>query len=244
MLNSAFDDLRRRLARLLSGAVAPGNRCAERRRLRDTSTTASTRPASRRARRLTRRRSARSSIRSTSSTQRLDEQRFLLGDRLTEADWRLFTTLVRFDAIYYGHFKCNRRRIAEYPNLSGYLRDLFQMPGVKDTVDYRARQAALLLQPRPHQSDAHRAARAAPDHRCPPRPRPLPWHRHAAALMRAYQSAAGASPASTSRRRALVPWLVSTGSASSGKSSKAAISILGMLAAPRRSHRRQTKSAT
>jgi putative glutathione S-transferase len=67
---------------------------------------------------------------------RLDEQRFLLGDRLTEADWRLFTTLVRFDAVYVGHFKCNRRRIADYPNLSGYLRDLFQMPGVKDTVNF------------------------------------------------------------------------------------------------------------
>ena len=67
--------------------------------------------------------------------QRLDEQRFLIGDPLTEADWRLFTTLIRFDAIYYVHFKCNRRRIADYPNLSGYLRDLFQMPGVKDTVD-------------------------------------------------------------------------------------------------------------
>jgi putative glutathione S-transferase len=66
---------------------------------------------------------------------RLDSQRFLLGDPLTEADWRLFTTLIRFDAVYYGHFKCNRRRIVEYPNLSGYLRDLFQMPGVKDTVD-------------------------------------------------------------------------------------------------------------
>jgi putative glutathione S-transferase len=67
--------------------------------------------------------------------QRLDEQRFLIGDRLTEADWRLFTTLVRFDAVYYVHFKCNRRRIADYPNLSGYLRDLYQMPGVKETVD-------------------------------------------------------------------------------------------------------------
>lgn len=67
--------------------------------------------------------------------QRLDGQRFLLGDPLTEADWRLFTTLVRFDAVYYVHFKCNRRRIADYPNLSGYLRDLFQMPGVKETVD-------------------------------------------------------------------------------------------------------------
>jgi putative glutathione S-transferase len=67
---------------------------------------------------------------------RLDGQRFLLGDRLTEADWRLFTTLVRFDAVYYVHFKCNRRRIVDYPNLSGYLRDLFQMPGVKETVDF------------------------------------------------------------------------------------------------------------
>ncbi|HWT31537.1 MAG TPA: glutathione S-transferase family protein [Propylenella sp.] len=67
---------------------------------------------------------------------RIDEQRFLLGDRLTEADWRLFTTLLRFDVVYHGHFKCNRRRIADYPNLSGYLRDLFQMPGVKDTVDF------------------------------------------------------------------------------------------------------------
>jgi putative glutathione S-transferase len=67
--------------------------------------------------------------------QRLDEQRFLIGDPLTEADWRLFTTLVRFDAVYYLHFKCNRRRIADYPNLWGYLRDLFQIPGVKETVD-------------------------------------------------------------------------------------------------------------
>jgi putative glutathione S-transferase len=67
---------------------------------------------------------------------RIDEQRFLLGDRLSEADWRLFTTLVRFDIVYYGHFKCNRRRIVDYPNLSGYLRDLFQMPGVKETVDF------------------------------------------------------------------------------------------------------------
>ena len=66
---------------------------------------------------------------------RLDDQRFLVGDRLTEADWRLFTTLIRFDAVYYSHFKCNRRRIGDYPNLSGYVRDLFQMPGIKDTVD-------------------------------------------------------------------------------------------------------------
>ena len=67
--------------------------------------------------------------------QRLSGQRYLVGDRLTEADWRLFTTLVRFDAVYVGHFKCNIRRIDDYPNLSNYLRDLYQTPGVADTVD-------------------------------------------------------------------------------------------------------------
>lgn len=65
---------------------------------------------------------------------RLSRQRFLVGNTLTEADWRLFTTLVRFDAVYYSHFKCNLRRIADYPNLSHYLRDLYQTPGVKETV--------------------------------------------------------------------------------------------------------------
>jgi putative glutathione S-transferase len=68
---------------------------------------------------------------------RLARQRFLFGDRITEADWRLFTTLVRFDAVYVGHFKCNIRRIADYPNLSGYLRDLYQQPGIAETVDFR-----------------------------------------------------------------------------------------------------------
>ena len=67
---------------------------------------------------------------------RLAGQRFLASDRITEADWRLFTTLVRFDPVYVGHFKCNLRRIADYPNLSGYLRDLYQTPGVADTVDF------------------------------------------------------------------------------------------------------------
>ena len=65
----------------------------------------------------------------------LSRQRYLVGARLTEADWRLFTTLVRFDAVYNSHFKCNLRRIADYPNLSNYLRDLFQVPGVADTVN-------------------------------------------------------------------------------------------------------------
>lgn len=65
---------------------------------------------------------------------RLATQRYLVGDRLTEADWRLFTTLIRFDAVYVGHFKCNLRRIADYPALSNYLRDLYQVPGVAETV--------------------------------------------------------------------------------------------------------------
>src|SRR5699024_9690923 len=68
--------------------------------------------------------------------ERLGRQRYLVGDRITEADWRLFTTLVRFDAVYYGHFKCNRRRIADYPHLSGYLRELYQVPGVAETTNF------------------------------------------------------------------------------------------------------------
>jgi putative glutathione S-transferase len=67
---------------------------------------------------------------------RLARQRWLVGNRLTEADIRLFTTLVRFDAVYVGHFKCNRQRVADYENLSGYLRDLYQVPGVAGTVDF------------------------------------------------------------------------------------------------------------
>jgi len=66
---------------------------------------------------------------------RLEGQRYLVGARLTEADWRLFTTLIRFDPVYVGHFKCNLRRIADYPNLANYLRELYQIPGVADTVD-------------------------------------------------------------------------------------------------------------
>ena len=65
---------------------------------------------------------------------RLATQRFLIGNDITEADWRLFTTLVRFDPVYVGHFKCNVRRIDDYANLSGYLRDLYQQPGVAATV--------------------------------------------------------------------------------------------------------------
>ncbi len=67
--------------------------------------------------------------------ERLSTRRYLLGDRLTEADWRLFTTLVRFDAVYFGHFKCNRQTLASFPNLSGYVRELYQWPGIADTVN-------------------------------------------------------------------------------------------------------------
>jgi len=67
--------------------------------------------------------------------ERLSRQRYLAGGRQTEADWRLFTTLLRFDAVYYSHFKCNLRRIADYPNLSNYLRELYQVPGVAETVN-------------------------------------------------------------------------------------------------------------
>ncbi len=66
---------------------------------------------------------------------RLSKQRYLMSAHLTEADWRLFTTLVRFDPVYVGHFKCNLRRIADYPNLSGYVRDLYQHSGIAETVD-------------------------------------------------------------------------------------------------------------
>lgn len=66
---------------------------------------------------------------------RLGRSRYLVGDGVTEADWRLFTTLIRFDAVYVAHFKCNLRRIEDYPNLSNYLRDLYQVPGVAGTVN-------------------------------------------------------------------------------------------------------------
>ncbi|MEK9991298.1 MAG: glutathione S-transferase C-terminal domain-containing protein, partial [Paracoccaceae bacterium] len=65
----------------------------------------------------------------------LAKTRYLTGNSITEADWRLFTTLIRFDPVYVGHFKCNLRRIIDYPYLSNYLRDLYQQPGVAETVN-------------------------------------------------------------------------------------------------------------
>ncbi len=69
--------------------------------------------------------------------ERLADRRYLLGDQITEADWRLFTTLIRFDAVYHGHFKCNLKRIEDYPHLAAYVRELYQWPGVAETVNMK-----------------------------------------------------------------------------------------------------------
>ncbi|HEU5247694.1 MAG TPA: glutathione S-transferase C-terminal domain-containing protein, partial [Candidatus Udaeobacter sp.] len=68
--------------------------------------------------------------------ERLSKNRFLFDNRIVEADWRFFCTLIRFDVVYHGHFKCNLRRIVDYPNLQGYLMDLYQQPGIADTVKF------------------------------------------------------------------------------------------------------------
>lgn len=67
----------------------------------------------------------------------LSQQRYLTGATITEADWRLFTTLIRFDAVYYGHFKCNLKRLIDYPNLYAYVRELYQWPGIATTVNFQ-----------------------------------------------------------------------------------------------------------
>ncbi len=67
----------------------------------------------------------------------LSKNRYLVGNKLTEADWRLFTTLLRFDSVYYSHFKCNLRRIEEFPHISNYIRELYQYPGVAETVNFK-----------------------------------------------------------------------------------------------------------
>ena len=67
---------------------------------------------------------------------RFSTSRYLFNSHIVEADWRLFCTLIRFDAVYHGHFKCNIRRIVDYPNLDGYLRDLYQQPGIAETVNF------------------------------------------------------------------------------------------------------------
>ena len=94
--------------------------------------------------------------------ERLTDRRYLMGDAVTEADVRLFTTLARFDPVYHGHFKCNRNKLSEMPALWGYARDLFQTPGFGETIDFDADQAALLRRPHRHQPDRHRPAGPRP----------------------------------------------------------------------------------
>ena len=100
------------------------------------STTACTGAASPGPRRPTTRPTTGCSPRWTGSTERLANQRYLVGDTITEADVRLFTTLARFDPVYHGHFKCNRQKLTEMPVLWAYARDLFQTPGFGDTIDF------------------------------------------------------------------------------------------------------------
>ena len=90
---------------------------------------------------------------------RLATNRYLFGDRLTEVDWRLFTTLVRFDAVYVGHFKCNLRRIVDYPNLWDYTRELYQYPGIAPTIDFTHIKRHYYRKPRVDQPDPHRPRR-------------------------------------------------------------------------------------
>ena len=71
----------------------------------------------------------------------LAENRYLTGEHITEADWRLFTTLIRFDAVYHGHFKCNLKQLTDYPNISGYVLELYQIPGIAETVNMKHIQA-------------------------------------------------------------------------------------------------------
>jgi glutathionyl-hydroquinone reductase len=94
---------------------------------------------------------------------RLSRQRYVAGDRFTEADIRLFTTLVRFDPVYHGHFKCNVRRIVDYPNLWALTREIYQMPGSARDGAFRPHQAALLHEPPQCEPDGHRAG--GPGHR-------------------------------------------------------------------------------
>ena len=112
------------------------DRRAQRRRSSTSSTTASIRPASPPAKSAYEEAAYRVFAMLDRLEERLATRRFLFGKQPVETDWRAFVTLIRFDPVYYGHFKCNLRRIVDYPNLYGYLRDLYQIPGVAQTVDF------------------------------------------------------------------------------------------------------------
>ena len=120
-------------------------------------------------------------------TERLAGQRYLVGDTITEADVRLFTTLARFDAVYHGHFKCNRQKLAELPVLWAYARDLFQTPGFGDTIDFDHIKRHYYIVHRNHQPVRHRAAR--------PRRTPAGWPRTTGPRWAAAPSATARRPA-------------------------------------------------
>ena len=112
---------------------------------------------------------ARASSTSSTGSKRVATRRFLFGAVPVETDWRLFVTLIRFDAVYFGHFKCNLRRIVDYPNLWGYLRDLYQFRDVAATVNFdHIKRHYYRTHPR-NQPDAHRPDRSAPRPHLTPR---------------------------------------------------------------------------
>ena len=110
------------------------------------STMASIAPASRAARKPTTKRCRKCLSVLDQMEKWLGERRYLAGDRITEADWRAFPTLLRFDPVYHGHFKCNLRRVQDYPNLANYLRELYQWPGIKETFDLQKTKAGYYSQ--------------------------------------------------------------------------------------------------
>ena len=173
MLNSAFNAFTNVRTDYYPRKPARRDRPLQRPRFIRTSTTAFIAPVSRRRRRPMNRRFATSSIRSMRSSKILSQHRYLVGNTITEADWRLFCTLIRFDAVYYSHFKCNWRHIYEYPepvklsarSLSGAWRG-------RDR-EHRADQAALLQQPASGEPDRYRSRRAATRLRRAARPRAI-----------------------------------------------------------------------
>ena len=136
MLNSAFDGIGASSRRLL-----PGSRCGPRSTESTSGSTPRVNNGVYRAGFATTQAAYDEAVTELFATldwleERLARQRYLMGDRITEADWRLFTTLLRFDPVYHGHFKCNLRRLVDYPNLWAYTRELYQWPGVAETVDF------------------------------------------------------------------------------------------------------------
>ncbi len=136
MLGSAFDQAGAKAGDYYPQAVAGRNRCGQPAGLRHAQQRRLQEPVSPRPRRLTKRRWCPLFDTLDWLEDRLARSRYLCGDTMTEADIRLFTTLVRFDAVYHGHFKCNVRRIVDYKNLWAYTRDIYQLPGIAETVDF------------------------------------------------------------------------------------------------------------